>query len=49
MYPTNFVLLLQRVVVTNGMAAVVVETDLGEVEDQLTENFKFKQLTGINM
>jgi len=28
-------------VVTNGMeAAAVVETDLGEVEDQLTENFK---------
>lgn len=29
----------QRVAVTNGM--VVAETDLGEVEDQPTENFKF--------
>jgi len=33
--------------VTNGTAAVVVETDLGVVEDQPIENFKLKTVFSV--
>ena len=34
-------------VVTNGTAAAVAETDLGVVEDQPTENFKCKTVFSV--